>query len=289
MRILAATDFSVRSDRALRRAAILAHAAGAELVLVHAIDDDQPARLVEEQRRAAADQLEEMARTVRELDGTPCRGHIALGPSFRALTQAAEELDAALIVLGPHRRQVLRDVFIGTTAERTIRETGRPVLMANGFPAGPYRRILLAAELSEQSLASVSAVQALGLDQGAELVVLHAFASPLAVGPGLSGANGGRDDAELVAEAAQAADHQLLALLERIGLERTPRILRPVESPIPQVIAEAAAAEQADLVVLAHEHKSSAERWLLGSVSETVLRDARVDVLVVTPPEPAAG
>jgi universal stress protein E len=40
MRILAATDFSTRSQRAVRRAGVLARDKGAELTLVHVVDDD---------------------------------------------------------------------------------------------------------------------------------------------------------------------------------------------------------------------------------------------------------
>ena len=39
-RIMLATDFSERSDRALRRTVLLAKAHGAVLDLVHVVDDD---------------------------------------------------------------------------------------------------------------------------------------------------------------------------------------------------------------------------------------------------------
>ena len=34
--------------------------------------------------------------------------------------------EADLLIIGPHRRQILQDVFTGTTAERTIRGSDRP-------------------------------------------------------------------------------------------------------------------------------------------------------------------
>lgn len=42
-KIMFATDFSERSDRALRRAVILARAHDAVLEIVHVVDDDRPA------------------------------------------------------------------------------------------------------------------------------------------------------------------------------------------------------------------------------------------------------
>lgn len=46
MQILAATDFSTRSQRASGRAGLLARERSAELALVHVVDDDQPPDLV---------------------------------------------------------------------------------------------------------------------------------------------------------------------------------------------------------------------------------------------------
>jgi universal stress protein E len=53
MRFLAATDFSTRSQRAVRRAGLLAQEHGAELALVHVVDDDQPQDLVALETREA--------------------------------------------------------------------------------------------------------------------------------------------------------------------------------------------------------------------------------------------
>lgn len=49
--ILAATDFSTRSQRALRRAGRLVRQLAGELMLVHVVDDDQPEALVALERR----------------------------------------------------------------------------------------------------------------------------------------------------------------------------------------------------------------------------------------------
>ena len=50
--ILAATDFSIRSQRALRRGGILARDLDAKLTLLHVVNDDQPESMVENDRRA---------------------------------------------------------------------------------------------------------------------------------------------------------------------------------------------------------------------------------------------
>lgn len=157
---------------------LLAKSSGAALSLVHVIDDDQPKRIVRAEQQAAQAVLEEQTRSLHEIDGLACASQIVLGDPFEGIVRAALEDEADLLIIGPHRRQVLKDVFVGTTAERTIRASDRPVLMANGVPAGPYRHILVAVDLSECSGDAVHAVQNLGLDAKAAVSVVHIFDAP---------------------------------------------------------------------------------------------------------------
>src|SRR3546814_12334210 len=80
--------------------------------------------------------LNDTARTIGEFDDVAASSNVVVGDVFSGILRWAEELDADLIVVGPHRRQ-FRDAFIGTTAERTIAHSQRPVLMAAGVPYGP--------------------------------------------------------------------------------------------------------------------------------------------------------
>ena len=79
MRLLCATDLSSRSDRALRRAGILAREADAELVLLSVVDDDQPKRLVESERREVTMLLTEQSRRTYELQGLQPRLRVLAG------------------------------------------------------------------------------------------------------------------------------------------------------------------------------------------------------------------
>ncbi|OYW83380.1 MAG: hypothetical protein B7Z20_12685, partial [Sphingobium sp. 32-64-5] len=176
-RILMATDFSTRSDRALRRAVFLAGKQGAALTLVHVVDDDQPRALVDQQARAARTLLEEGARTIAEVDRVPADAVVTTGDAFAGILRVSDEVEPELIVVGPHRRQFL-DTFIGTTAERTIRRGNRPVLMANAVPTGAYQRSLLAIDFDEASSAAVKAARQLGMLAGTDVMALHLFEMP---------------------------------------------------------------------------------------------------------------
>ena len=68
-RLLCATDFSERSDRALRRAVLVARAEKAELDLVHVVDDDRPKRLVDHEATDAWALLRQQMATLGSVDG----------------------------------------------------------------------------------------------------------------------------------------------------------------------------------------------------------------------------
>lgn len=280
--ILVATDFSTRSDRALRRGMLLARDLGARLTLVHVVDDDQPAQIVEAERVAAAALLDEHARTLKEGDGLDCDARIVEGDPFEGISRAAEELVADLVLIGPHRRQVLKDVFTGTTAERTMRISRRPVLMANGSPAGSYRHVLVAVDLSECSADALRALQHLGFAERTSVSVMHVF-DTVGTSVMMRGGNSADGPQSYIEEQAAHAAQELEAFLADAGFDPIGQLVRHNASSTALVIGEAAQELSAGLVVVGTRGRSGFSRLVLGSVAQEVLRTASVDVLAVPP------
>ncbi len=282
--ILVATDFSTRSDRALRRAVLLARQIEARLVLLHVVDEDRPRRLVEAERREAETLLAEWVATLAGVDQVACRWSLRGGEAFVGILAAAEEVGADLIVLGPPRRQLLRGVLTGTTAERVIREGARPVLVANGMPSALYRRVALAVDFSPGCARAAEVIGRLGLDERTTLLAVHAFDAPALPlflrTPGTAAAV-----EDYLAGVRREAAAELARFLAEVGLVRARRVLVPVRDGIADAIATAAAKLRADLLVLASRGKVGLGKLVLGSVAEALLRRAELDVLVV-PPEP---
>ncbi|MFL5254663.1 MAG: universal stress protein [Rhodopila sp.] len=153
---------------------------GAELTLVHVVDDDQPSGPVALETREAERILRELIGAMPELRHIRCRPLVVAGDPFDALLRTAAS-EADLIVMGAHRRQLLRDIFIGTSVERVIRTGPHPVLMANREAGGPYRTVLAAIDMSESSAHALRTSIRLRLLQDAQLTLVHAFL-PLAKG-----------------------------------------------------------------------------------------------------------
>lgn len=280
--IMVATDFSERSDRALRRATLLARAVGAALTLVHGVDDDKPRRTVERERIDAEALLVELTATLREVDGVSSEMRVMLAEASEAILRAVREAKPDLLVIGPHRRQIFRDVFVGTTAERTIRAAGCPTLMVNAAPVGAYRHVLLTTDLSAGSKESIAAYLRLDLAKQARHSILHVFDAPM-LRLVLAHEIPEDDKAAHLADQRASAASQLQDFLATTEAARFSPILRHEETSASREILTAAAEVGADLVVLGTQGKKGLERFFLGSVAERVLRDAAVDVLAIPP------
>lgn len=280
--VMVATDFSERSDRALRRAMLLARQFGAGMTLVHVVDDDQPQRIQRAEEAAATTILNEYAQTLQREDGVRCDIRVVEGIPFEGIARAAEDLEADVVVIGPHRRRALRDVFVGTTAERTIRASRRPVLMANGVPAASYRHALAAVDLSRCSADALRATRHLGLQQSMAISVLHVVD---AAGAGfLTGATVPDDSMkDYLAEEEARGARELDAFLADVPFDPVARFAKRSDSSAANAIIETAREVQADLLVVGTHGRTGIARMFLGSVAQEVLGTVRTDVLAIPP------
>ena len=287
-RILVATDFSARSDRALRRATLLAKRAGSTLLLVHVVDDDQPARIVDAERGVARQLLAELSATISDVDGVDCDTDVILGDPFDGIVRAAADRASDLLVIGPHRRRALRDIFVGPTAERTIRAAPCPVLMANAPPVAPYRHVLLTTDLSEASRIALADFAALGIADatGSSVLtsVLHVFDAP-ALRLGMTRSMPKDQQAHYLEEGREAAtralDHFLTGLGAELRVAPAARLVRYDATLPANEILDAAKGGRADLIVVGTQGKIGLARLFLGSVAAEVLRTAETDVLAI--------
>jgi len=130
-RILCPLDFEEGSTRALRLAIGLAAQNKAELYLLHVcpavmipLGGTVTEPLMAEQ--SARQRLEEIA--TRDLAGIQYKLLVTTGDAAERLINAQSALAADLIVMGTHGRGGLGRLFLGSVAERTVREASCPVL-----------------------------------------------------------------------------------------------------------------------------------------------------------------
>ncbi|WP_439530627.1 universal stress protein [Pannonibacter sp.] len=279
-RIMLATDFSERSDRALRRAVLLAHQTGAVLDLLHVVDDDRPRRIVDHELADTRLLLRDLAQSLQDVDGIRCETSVTLADPFSGIVKAAAERGPDLLVLGPHRRQVLRDAFIGTTAERTIRSVDCPVLMVNGPPVGPWRHVLLTTDLSDASRMALSRFARLDLAASARCSILHVFEATV-LRLAMAGTVAGADRESFLSGQRNTSRRELAEFLEGLSPLQADLHVRHDESDCATEVLTAAREFNADLLVVTAHGKSALARMVLGSVTSDILKSAEIDVLTL--------
>ena len=278
-RILVATDFSTRSDRALRRATLIAKRVGASLTLVHVADGDRSKRLIDAELDAARSLLEQTAYSLRHEDKVAAEARVEIDDVDSGILHSAAEIAADLVILGPHRSR-LRDVFVGTKVERVVRRSRFPLLVAVQPPSGPYRRALLALDFDHASRAAARAALALGLFEHTDVVVMHAFDAP-AEGMMRRAIDSTATIAEYVAGERSNAEEKLGDLIRELGLPPTDQSVAAINGTPARSILESARQAGADLIVLGTNQRKGFERLLIGSVTEDVIREAQRDVLII--------
>lgn len=138
-RILVPTDFSLPAQRALRYAIEFAKKFDAEILLVHVIEPPAyaaafarggPIEETDEQRRAYDwfdSQLQNQAKE-EVPDTVRCRTMLFKGTASAEIAQCAAREEADLIVMATSGRSGLKDVLLGSTAERVLRRSPCPVM-----------------------------------------------------------------------------------------------------------------------------------------------------------------
>ena len=145
--ILVASDLTGRSDRALVRAVRLKRELAATLTLLHVVDPGLGPEVTERRRAESIEILEARMLDVSEESPRHVVIEALIGDLFATIVGEAEARNADLIVLGEPGKQRLKDLFVGTTTERVIRHSERPVLVVKEGSAEAYRRVLVAFDL----------------------------------------------------------------------------------------------------------------------------------------------
>lgn len=141
--VMVATDFSAAGDAAVRLAYTVA-SRGATVHLVHVVserprDVSAPHDIMEPRavtatiaaHEAARRKLAELVPTGVSATDKATRLHIVESNHVaEAICQAAERLDAGMIVVGSHGQGMLASVLLGSVAHAVIGKTRRPILLA---------------------------------------------------------------------------------------------------------------------------------------------------------------
>ena len=293
--LLAATDFSAPSRQAVSRAARIAHETGAPLALLHVLPGDALDQLrqwlglasapEQAMRDEAARELEGLAARLAEAHHLPVQAHCADGPVLDEVLRHAQALDTPLLVLGARGQGFMRRLILGSTAERLMRRSPRPLLVVRQKAHEPYRRVLVAVDFSPWSLPALATLRRVA--PHACWVLMTVFQVPFEEKLRFAGV----DEATIAhyrLQARQRAQDRLMALAEKAGLKPGHWEPRVIEGEASMRLVEQEQELDCDLVVLGKHGQTATEDLLLGSVTRHVLAEGSVDVLISTARESEA-
>jgi nucleotide-binding universal stress UspA family protein len=288
--LLVPIDLSPLSDRVAERAALLPLGESARITLLHVVPETLPRidrrRAMADAKRVLGAEVEGLARTLpRSVAIQPLVKAGAVAPSIAGCARAVK---ADLIVMGRGDGRALRDVFLGSTSERVIRQAQLPVLAVRLRARAPYRRPALALDFDDTAPEAIAMLLRLIPRSRARVEIIHAYHDPYSARSysGLS-----EEDAE------EYRDHQrrkalreitrlLGAALLRAKVPRddTPSWRTHVHHGAPRTLIEKTVRKaNTDLLVLGTHGYSGMAHVLLGTVAGDVLRGVACDVLVVPP------
>jgi nucleotide-binding universal stress UspA family protein len=283
-KILLATDLSARSDRAMDRAAVLKAHFGAELMVLHVLEESEvpsssalsfswpPAETQGPNRERTEIARSQLRADLRDAgEGVEIR--VEEGHPAGVVLRVADEEGCDLIVTGVARNEKLGRFSLGKTVDAVLRNATRPVLIVTDRARAPYRDVVVAVDLSRTSAQALETAAA--LFPGQRLTVLHVFEVPYL--------SFGRD-ATAIDETAREARERLVTFVREAVLENERREsldLIVAHGEPEEALHQLARQERVDLVVLGSGGRGALLKTLLGSVAPRIVAGLPCDALVV--------
>lgn len=276
--ILVASDLSARSDRALARAAILAGQHNSQLIILHVVDEELPAAMADKQVEDAKTMLGSTLAGLLDRSAISSNVQVVVGEHYQTILAEAEASNADLLVVGQHRKDILLDLFRGSTGERILRFGTRPVLIVKSAATHSYVRVLAAVDFSATSRRALET--AVMMAPEADVKLVHAFDVPF------RGLVFGGTSMEQLAKKHQkqfqeTIDAQTKTFLDSLSVPSAMRQVIAREGMPEEVVLEAVRETRCDLLALGTHGRSGLGRALLGSVAESMIARAPCDVLAV--------
>ena len=276
--LLVATDLTALSDRAVDRAVRLAARFGAELTVLHVVNNALDEKMRRDQHANATEVVRRQLAAAPSGQKVAAKVEISDGDDFAEIIRAARSTDADAIVLGMHRKQGLKDLFVGTTMERVLRFADRPVLVVKDPAAQPYEQVLVPVDFSVPSRRALAL--ACRFVPAGDFRVVHAYHVPFA---GFITDKAARREAEAEHQRrleAMVSDEMALLLGQVAG---TPiKVTSTVHAgAIMQVIQDQVRSLEPDLLVMGTHGRTGLAQAMLGSVALEIMADPPCDVLTI--------
>ena len=291
--VLVPLDGSKFSESALPAAITVARRWDARLEIVTVKED--PSMLAQEVLQLPThgwfeQYIEEVAERVREEDCFTVRPTVLKGSPPDAIQSHAAERGVDLVIMATHGRGPMSRFWLGSTADGLIRRSTIPILLMRPHEEAPGtppdfnpRRVLVPLDGSDESEAILTHALALAGDSETEFDLLRVYPFPKEVPssylPQTVQVNA--DALESGRAAAAAYVEEAVARLTERGIRARGHIVTDREPAMG--ILHFAERSGADLIAMCTHGRRGVSRFVLGSVTDKVIRGVQVPTLVCHP------
>ena len=234
------------------------------------IYDDVSRRLMEIADRIRRD---DRMVEVRVLDGRPATEIVA----------EAERFEADLIVMGARGLSAVRRLLLGSVSSEVVDHAPCPVLIARHAKVD---RVLLATDGSPSANEATSFVAESGLFEGSQIRIISIGNPGLPWWVGVTPVDG-MTSIDIYADEAEASErharHVTEETAERLEELHVTGSAAVRDGDVVSAILHDAKGWDADLIVVGARNMGTMHRWLVGSISRSVLHLADASVLIVRP------
>lgn len=278
--ILFPTDFSEYSLKTLEYVWGLKTAGVERVILVNILEavDEYPIALARKRRTLEALKEQE---AILSGHGLKAESRVELGTPYREILRIAEEEEVSMIVIGCHGKGLLDEVVIGSVSDRVTRESTVPVLLVKykvlheeggdrleKMSAESFKKILYPTDGSPCAQMAKNFIRGFAQAGCEEVIIVSVVDSKATAEKNIPMAV-----KELEAKLAVAAGE----LRER-GLKA--KVIVPVGTPLEELL-RIAKEERVSLIVMGSTGKGYFKQMVLGSVSESMIREAKCPVLII--------
>jgi nucleotide-binding universal stress UspA family protein len=289
MKILVPVDFSDITNAVLRTAKRVCEAHGGEVVLFHAVSpalyipypeslslDVIDVKVLQEIESRKRREAEEKLRGLQDfLRPVGSRILVEVGDPRDLILEAEEREDPDLVVMGSHRKGLVEKILIGSTAEKVVKHSLKPMIVIKGSEPTFSGKVLIAYDFSRTAENMI----------GFALKFLKPFRVPV--------------------EILHVEEPIEIPLVERVGKaiyakyrEEKRKYMRTVESrfaeagfevsvvfregedPAGEIIRRVEEDGKVDLLIMGSRGLSGLRRIILGSTSSEVFRKVEIPILI---------
>jgi nucleotide-binding universal stress UspA family protein len=212
---------------------------------------------------------------------------VVKGQAEDAIIEKGESDKNALIAMATHGRSGLNRFLMGSVAEKVLRGSANPLLLVRAADEGKaeaewdFKTIIVPLDGSELAEGVLPTVAELAKTLGVEVTLFRSYHIPYNAYAGNGGLyavdyesliSGVRDEANEYLE-------KMVAEVKKLGVEKVSSVSK--EGFAGDEIIRLANATPGDLIAMCSHGRSGVKRWVLGSVTEIVVRHTIDPVLVI--------